>query len=68
MKKIFLALLLVLSLLAMTGCSDWEEPAQDDLFQTLKDYYASDEPEMEPQQLSSFSLPYFEGETADPVL
>ena len=68
MKKAILALLLALSLLAVTGCSEWEEPAEDNLFQTLNDYYGSDEPEMEPQQLSSFSLPYFEGETVDPVL
>ena len=68
MKKAIAVLLLVLSLLTVTGCSDWEDPTEDDLFQTLEDYYGSEEPEKEPQQLSSFSLPYFEGETADPVL
>ncbi len=67
MKKSLLALALLLALLPLSGCSDWEDPAQDDVFQTLKEYYNTEEPDREPSPLTSFSLPYFEGETADPI-
>ncbi len=68
MKKSLIALALLLSLLPLSGCSDWEDPAQDDVFQTLKEYYSTEEPDREPSPLTSFSLPYFEGETADPIV
>lgn len=67
MKKSLLALALLLALLPLSGCSDWEEPAPDDVFQTLKEYYNTEEPDREPTPLTSFSLPYFEGETVDPI-
>ncbi len=68
MKKSLAALaFLLVSLLSLSGCSDWEDPAQDDVFQTLKDYYTTEEPVRGPSPLTSFSLPYFEGETADPI-
>ncbi len=67
MKKSLLALALLLALLPLSGCSDWEDPSQDDVFQTLKDYYNTEEPSREPSPLTSFSLPYFEGETVDPI-
>lgn len=67
MKKTLLALALLLALLPLSGCSDWEDSEPDDVFQTLKEYYNTEEPDREPTPLTSFSLPYFEGETVDPI-
>ncbi|MBP3493006.1 MAG: ABC transporter substrate-binding protein [Oscillospiraceae bacterium] len=68
MKKRLLALLLaMLSLLSLTGCGEWEDPAQDGLYETLAEYYGKTDKQDESPALTSFSLPYLVGETADPI-
>jgi len=70
MKKQVMALLLcVLSLLTLCGCSGegWEDLQQDDVFQTLQDYYGSNREEEVAPALTAFALPYLSGKTADPI-
>lgn len=68
MKKRFLSLLLACSLFLLTGCSDWEDTQQDSVFQTLQDYYGvQDETDDTSAALTFFALPYYVGQTADPI-
>ncbi len=69
MKKRLAALLLCLALLPLTGCSDnWDEGVQDDAFQTLMEYYKPvDDSSDKVSPLTSFALPYFDGQTLDPI-
>lgn len=67
MKKRFLSLLLAASLFLLTGCGEWED-TQDSVFQTLQDYYGTQNDQTdEAPALSFFALPYYVGQTADPI-
>ena len=66
MKRVFALLMLFLFLLSLTGCSNWEEPQEDDFFQIMSNYYNKSETEDETPALTSFALPYLDGETAAP--
>ncbi len=65
MKRAFCTLLLILFLLPLSGCGEWEEP-QDDLYATLSDYFGTGQKEDPLPTLTSFALPYLANETADP--
>ena len=68
MKKRILSLVLVLCLLPLTGCGDWDDRTEDDAFQTLMEYYKPvDEDKDKVSPLTGFALPYFEGHTMDPI-
>lgn len=67
MIKRMASLLLAGALLCLSGCGSWEDPAGDDVFQTLADYYGKDDEEKAPSSLTFFALPYYAGETADPI-
>ena len=45
MKRVFALLMLFLFLLSLTGCSNWEEPQEDDFFQIMSNYYNKSETE-----------------------
>lgn len=59
------ALMLVL-LLVLTGCGQWEDP-QDSLYDTLAPYFGTADKEDPLPVLTSFALPYLDGETVDPI-
>lgn len=65
MKKRMIALLLALSMLALTGCSDWDTNEFEDPLKDLTDYY--EKKEEETPTLTSFTLPYFSNQTLDPI-
>ena len=65
MKKHMIALLLALSMLILTGCSNWDTSELDDPLSDLTDYY--EKKEEEPPALTSFALPYFSNQTLDPI-
>lgn len=70
MKKRLVSLLLAgLFLLPLCGCGgeNWDELQQDDIFQTLQDYYGNGREEESAPVLTSFALPYLPGKTADPI-
>ncbi len=68
MKKRLCSLLLALTLLLLTGCGEWEETQQDSVFQTLLDYYGTDDQDDEAStSLTFFALPYYVGQSADPI-
>ncbi len=67
MKRLLLWLLLAAMTLSLTACGEWADEPQNDLYQTLVDYYGAGKKEEEPQVLTSFALPYLSGETADPI-
>lgn len=66
MKRTLCVLLTLVFLLSLTGCGNWEEP-EDDLYETLSDYFGTTEKEEDLPVLTSFALPYLPGETADPI-
>ena len=68
MKKRILCLLLCLSMLPLAGCGDqWTDQTEDTL-QTLMEYYKPvDEDKDKVSPLTSFALPYFDGNTLDPI-
>ena len=65
MKKCLLCLLLALLTLTAAGCTDWEELA--DPLGELSDFYRAENETPEPEPLTTFTLPYFAGESLDPV-
>ena len=67
MKRLLLWLLLAALSLSLTACGEWADEPQNDLYQTLAEYYGAGKKEEEPQILTSFALPYVSGETADPI-
>ena len=64
--KRMLALMMLPLLLALTGCGQWEAP-QDNLYDTLAPYFGTADQEDPLPVLTSFALPYLDGETADPI-
>ena len=67
MKRFLAWLLLAALTVSLTACGEWEAEPQDDLYQTLAEYYGADKTEEKPAVLTSFALPYLSGETADPI-
>lgn len=70
MKKRLIAFLLcLLTTFSLCACGDgsWDDLQQDDVFQTLQDYYGSAAEEDDSPALTGFSLPYLSGKTADPI-
>ena len=65
MKRMLAPVMLAL-LLTLTGCGQWEEP-QTDLYETLAPYFGTGDREDPLPVLTSFALPYLDGETADPI-
>ena len=66
MKRRFIALLLALLMLALTGCGNWDTSELEDPLRDLTDYYETDEKEETPV-LTAFTLPYFSNQTLDPI-
>ena len=65
MKRALLCLLLALTMLLAAGCADWE--VTEDPLGELSDFYQNENEEPEPEPLTSFTLPYFAGESLDPI-
>ena len=67
MKRILALLLAALTLLPLSGCTNWDENTYtDDPLGELSKYYQTDAVEETPA-LTVFALPYLSGETADPI-
>lgn len=66
MKKRVLCLLLVM-LIMLSGCGNIDESVQDDLIDELSQYYRTEEKDDTPAPLTSFVLPYLQGQTLDPI-
>ena len=67
MKRLLSLLLMLTLLLSLTACGEWEDVPENDLYDTLADYFGVSDQEDEPVLLTSFALPYLAGETADPI-
>ena len=65
MRRRLLCLLLAALLLTATGCANWEEPS--DPLGELSEFYGAENETPEPEPLTTFTLPYFAGESLDPV-
>ena len=65
MRRQLLCLLLAALLLTATGCANWEEPS--DPLGELSEFYGAENETPEPEPLTTFTLPYFAGESLDPV-
>lgn len=66
MKRVLALMMFLLFSLTLTGCSQWEDP-QDNLYDTLAPYFGTSASEDPLPVLTSFALPYLDGETADPI-
>ena len=65
MRKRLLCLLLAALALFTTGCTDWEELS--DPLGELSEFYRTENETPEPEPLTSFTLPYYAGESLDPI-
>ena len=65
MRRRLLCLLLAALMLTATGCANWEEPS--DPLGELSEFYGAENETPEPEPLTTFTLPYFAGESLDPV-
>lgn len=65
MKRVLSLLSILLLLFSLTACGEWEDP-QDDLYETLSDYFGTSQEKDVLPALTSFALPYLPGETVDP--
>ena len=66
MKKRLLSLLLAAAcLVPLSGCDWGEEP--EETYDTLSQYYQQSDSTKQDTRLTSFGLPYLQGETWDPI-
>ena len=65
LKRALAVLLLAALSLSATGCANWEE--MDDPLGELSELYSQENEQPEPEPLTSFTLPYFAGESLDPI-
>ena len=66
MKKRLLSLLLAAAcLMPLSGCNWGEEP--EETYDTLSQYYQQSDSTKQDTRLTSFGLPYLQGETWDPI-
>ena len=66
MKKRLLSLLLAAAcLMPLSGCDWGEEP--EETYDTLSQYYQQSDSTKQDTRLTSFGLPYLQGETWDPI-
>ena len=66
MKKRLLSLLLAAAcLMPLSGCNWGEEP--EETYDTLSQYYQQSDNTKQDTRLTSFGLPYLQGETWDPI-
>lgn len=66
-KRLFALVMALLCLLSLTGCGSPDEPDEGSLYDTLAEYYGKTEVQEKDPVLTSFSLPFLVGETADPI-
>ncbi len=66
MKRLLALISSAALLFALTGCNDVKDP-QDDLYETLADYFGTTEEQDPYPALTSFALPYLPDETTDPI-
>mgnify|MGYP004572779733 FL=1 len=65
LKRALACMLLAALSFSAAGCTDWEELA--DPLGELSDFYRAENETPEPEPLTTFTLPYFAGESLDPV-
>ena len=65
LKRALACMLLAALSLSAAGCASWEEMA--DPLGELSDFYSQENEQPEPEPLTSFTLPYFAGESLDPI-
>ena len=65
MRKRLLCVLLAVLALCASGCTDWEET--DDPLGELSEFYSQENETPEPEPLTTFTLPYYAGESLDPI-
>lgn len=65
LKRALAVLLLAALSLSAAGCANWEE--MDDPLGELSEFYSQENEQPEPEPLTSFTLPYFAGESLDPI-
>lgn len=67
--KRHLALLLSIMMLCSTlsGCTNWDDTAVENPFRELSEYYRSENEDVTLMPVTAFTLPYFSGETLDPL-
>ena len=64
-KRLLACLLLAALALSVTGCGNWDET--DDPLGELSQFYSKENETPEPEPLTAFTLPYFAGESLDPI-
>ena len=65
LKRALACMLLAVLSLSAAGCASWEEMA--DPLGELSEFYSQENEQPEPEPLTSFTLPYFAGESLDPI-
>ena len=64
-KRLLVCLLLAALVLSVTGCGNWDETG--DPLGELSQFYSKENETPEPEPLTTFTLPYFAGESLDPI-
>ena len=64
-KRLLACLLLAALALSVTGCGNWDETG--DPLGELSQFYSKENETPEPEPLTTFTLPYFAGESLDPI-
>ena len=64
-KRLLACLLLAALALSATGCGNWDETG--DPLGELSQFYSKENETPEPEPLTTFTLPYFAGESLDPI-
>ena len=62
-KRLLACLLLAALALSVTGCGNWDETG--DPLGELSQFYSKENETPEPEPLTTFTLPYFAGESLD---